>query len=117
MVMTPEFARAAQARLDLVRDKQRAVPVTEASHFRKVVLIGYKHPFPLNRLNDNSCHFVRRKIGFKGMPTPAAALLVMSGLIIFGQAINEASDWIRFWGMGIQLPIRTLQSGFQRPMI
>jgi phosphatidylserine synthase len=36
---------------------------------------------------------------FKGMPTPAAALLVMSGLIIFGQAINEASDWIRIWGI------------------
>jgi phosphatidylserine synthase len=36
---------------------------------------------------------------FKGMPTPAAALLVMSGLIIFGQAVNEASDWIRLWGI------------------
>jgi phosphatidylserine synthase len=36
---------------------------------------------------------------FKGMPTPAAALLVMSGLIIFGQAVHEASDWIRFWGI------------------
>jgi phosphatidylserine synthase len=36
---------------------------------------------------------------FKGMPTPAAALLVMSGLIIFGQAINDGSDWIRFWGI------------------
>jgi CDP-diacylglycerol--serine O-phosphatidyltransferase len=36
---------------------------------------------------------------FKGMPTPAAALLVMSGLIILGQAINEASDWIRIWGI------------------
>jgi phosphatidylserine synthase len=36
---------------------------------------------------------------FKGMPTPAAALLVMSSLIIFGQAVNESSDWIRFWGI------------------
>jgi hypothetical protein len=33
------------------------------------------------------------------MPTPAAALLVMSGLIIFGQAINDGSDWIPFWGV------------------
>jgi phosphatidylserine synthase len=36
---------------------------------------------------------------FKGMPTPAAALLVMSGLILFGQAVTEASNWIRFWGI------------------
>ncbi len=36
---------------------------------------------------------------FKGMPTPAAALLMMSGLIIFSQAVNEASNWIRFWGI------------------
>jgi phosphatidylserine synthase len=36
---------------------------------------------------------------FKGMPTPAAAMLVMSGLTIFGQAVNEASDWIGFWGI------------------
>ncbi len=36
---------------------------------------------------------------FKGMPTPAAALLMMSGLIIFGQAVNEASNWIQFWGI------------------
>jgi CDP-diacylglycerol---serine O-phosphatidyltransferase len=35
---------------------------------------------------------------FKGMPTTAAALLVISGLIIFGQAVNDASDWTRFWG-------------------
>ena len=26
-------------------------------------------------------------------------MLVMSGLIIFGQAANEASDWIRIWGI------------------
>lgn len=36
---------------------------------------------------------------FKGMPTPAAALLVISGLIIFGQATNDGSDWISFWGV------------------
>ena len=36
---------------------------------------------------------------FKGMPTPAAALLVMSGLIIFGQVVNNGSEWIRFWGV------------------
>jgi len=36
---------------------------------------------------------------FKGMPTPAAALLVMSGLVIFSQAVNDASDWARFWGI------------------
>jgi phosphatidylserine synthase len=36
---------------------------------------------------------------FKGMPTTAAALLVMSGLIIFSQAANDASVWTRFWGI------------------
>jgi phosphatidylserine synthase len=36
---------------------------------------------------------------FKGMPTPAAALLMISGLIIFGQAVNDASSWTRFWGV------------------
>ena len=36
---------------------------------------------------------------FKGMPTTAAALLVMSGLIIFSQAVNDASHWVRFWGI------------------
>jgi CDP-diacylglycerol--serine O-phosphatidyltransferase len=36
---------------------------------------------------------------FKGMPTPAAALLVIAGLIIFAQAVNDASDWIKFWGV------------------
>ena len=36
---------------------------------------------------------------FKGMPTPAAALLVISGLIIFAQAVNDGSDWIKFWGV------------------
>ena len=36
---------------------------------------------------------------FKGMPTPAAALLVMAGLIVFGQSVNDGSEWIRFWGI------------------
>jgi len=36
---------------------------------------------------------------FKGMPTPAAAILAVSPLIIFAQAVNENSDWIRFWGL------------------
>jgi CDP-diacylglycerol--serine O-phosphatidyltransferase len=36
---------------------------------------------------------------FKGMPTTAAALLVMSGLTIFSQAVKDASDWARFWGI------------------
>ena len=36
---------------------------------------------------------------FKGMPTPAAALLVISGLIIFAQAVNDGSDWVKFWGV------------------
>ncbi|MEJ2727385.1 MAG: CDP-alcohol phosphatidyltransferase family protein [Deltaproteobacteria bacterium] len=36
---------------------------------------------------------------FKGMPTPAAALLMMSGLIVFGQAVSDGSSWVRFWGI------------------
>ena len=36
---------------------------------------------------------------FKGMPTPAAALLVVAPLIIFVQAVNDASPWAAFWGM------------------
>ncbi len=36
---------------------------------------------------------------FKGMPTTAAAMLVMSGFIIFSQAVKDASDWTRFWGV------------------
>jgi phosphatidylserine synthase len=36
---------------------------------------------------------------FKGMPVPAAALLVVTPLIIFVQAINEASAWAPFWGI------------------
>jgi phosphatidylserine synthase len=34
---------------------------------------------------------------FKGMPTPAAALLVTAPLIMFSQAIQEGSDTIHFW--------------------
>jgi phosphatidylserine synthase len=36
---------------------------------------------------------------FKGMPTPAAAMLAVAPLIIFAQAANEASHWARFWGI------------------
>jgi len=36
---------------------------------------------------------------FKGMPVPAAALLVVAPLLIFGQAVQEASQWSRFWGI------------------
>jgi len=35
---------------------------------------------------------------FKGMPTPAAAMLSMAPLIIFAQAANEGSQWAQFWG-------------------
>lgn len=36
---------------------------------------------------------------FKGMPTPAAALLVVAPLIMFNQAALEAPEWVRFWGI------------------
>ena len=36
---------------------------------------------------------------FKGMPTPAAALLVMAALINFGQARADGSEMLRFWGI------------------
>jgi len=36
---------------------------------------------------------------FKGLPVPAAALLALSPLIIFAQAINDASEWARYWGI------------------
>jgi phosphatidylserine synthase len=36
---------------------------------------------------------------FKGMPTPAAAMFSMAPLIIFTQAVNEASQWAQFWGI------------------
>ncbi|MFC1812810.1 CDP-alcohol phosphatidyltransferase family protein [Thermodesulfobacteriota bacterium] len=36
---------------------------------------------------------------FKGMPTPAAALLVVAPLIMFSQAVNEFSEWARYWGI------------------
>lgn len=35
---------------------------------------------------------------FKGLPTPAAALLVVSPIVMFSQAMEFAPDWIRFWG-------------------
>jgi phosphatidylserine synthase len=36
---------------------------------------------------------------FKGLPTPAAALMVTSPLIMLSQAVQGAPDWIRFWGI------------------
>ena len=36
---------------------------------------------------------------FKGMPTPAAAMLAVAPLIIFTQNVNEASPWAQFWGI------------------
>jgi phosphatidylserine synthase len=36
---------------------------------------------------------------FKGMPTPAAALLSMAPLVIFAQSVADASDWARLWGV------------------
>ncbi len=36
---------------------------------------------------------------FKGMPTPAAAMLVVAPLIIFAQAVDDASQWAGFWGI------------------
>jgi len=36
---------------------------------------------------------------FKGMPTPAAALLVVAPLIMFSQAVVEAPEWALFWGI------------------
>lgn len=35
---------------------------------------------------------------FKGMPTPAAALLSAAPLIMFNQAVEQASGWAPFWG-------------------
>ncbi len=35
---------------------------------------------------------------FKGLPTPAGAMLVLAPLISFSQAVNEASPWVPFWG-------------------
>jgi CDP-diacylglycerol--serine O-phosphatidyltransferase len=36
---------------------------------------------------------------FKGMPTPAAALLVTAPLIMLNQALQDASQWARPWGV------------------
>ena len=35
---------------------------------------------------------------FKGLPTPAAALLVLSSIVIFDQSNTNMSAWIGFWG-------------------
>jgi phosphatidylserine synthase len=36
---------------------------------------------------------------FKGMPTPAAALLVTAPLIMFNHAVQESSEWVSYWGV------------------
>lgn len=36
---------------------------------------------------------------FKGLPTPAAALLVIAPLIMFGQSTTGTPDEVRFWGV------------------
>jgi phosphatidylserine synthase len=36
---------------------------------------------------------------FKGMPTPAAALLVAAPLIMFNQAVAGSLEWARHWGV------------------
>ena len=36
---------------------------------------------------------------FKGMPTPAAALLVTAPLIMFNQAVGQSLEWTRYWGV------------------
>jgi phosphatidylserine synthase len=35
---------------------------------------------------------------FKGLPTPAGAMLVLAPLITFNQALGDASSWVTFWG-------------------
>ncbi len=35
---------------------------------------------------------------FKGLPTPAAAMMVLAPLAIFDQALENSSQWITFWG-------------------
>ena len=35
---------------------------------------------------------------FKGLPTPAGAMLVLAPLITFNQALGENSGWVFFWG-------------------
>ncbi len=36
---------------------------------------------------------------FKGLPTPAAALLVMAALMMFGQGTDGSPEMARFWGL------------------
>jgi len=36
---------------------------------------------------------------FKGMPTPAAALLVVAPLIMLSEASQQGTEWVRFWGI------------------
>ncbi len=35
---------------------------------------------------------------FKGMPSPAGALLVTAPLIMFSQSVQDSSQWVEFWG-------------------
>ncbi len=35
---------------------------------------------------------------FKGLPTPAAALLVLSPIVLYDQALADHPSWIGFWG-------------------
>lgn len=35
---------------------------------------------------------------FKGLPTPAAALLVLSPLVIYDRALTDFQAWVEFWG-------------------
>jgi CDP-diacylglycerol---serine O-phosphatidyltransferase len=36
---------------------------------------------------------------FKGMPTPAAALMSVAPLIMLNQALETSPEWVRFWGI------------------
>jgi phosphatidylserine synthase len=36
---------------------------------------------------------------FKGLPTPAAALMVTASFMVFGNAAQNSPEWIEFWGI------------------
>ena len=50
-------------------------------------------------MDNVKCIFNQIFSFFKGLPVPAAALLVLSPIIIFAQSVSEASEWARFWGI------------------